>query len=155
MKKFILATVMCLFAFVASSQSFHRGRAHFKNVYTTIDTLVLQNRPSVYPTRDGDYLVELPKEQKLIIAYNEDHSKAIVLHGYPWARRMEFNVKYEAHRLILWYKDEHVYCGYIYDGKIKACQYVEAINENEKDRLVKRFPFFKHVATFTDAENNE
>ena len=75
-----------------------------------------------------------------------------MLHGYAWGKRMEFNVKYEGSRLILWYKDEHLYCGYIYDNKVKACQYFEAINDSEKDRLVKRFKFLERMPTFTNEE---
>ena len=152
MKKFFLASIMCLFALTAFSQAPRHGRFHFKNVYTIVDTLVIQNAPSVTPTKDGDYLITLPREHKLVIAYNNDHTKAIALHGYPYAKRMEYNVKYEGTRLILWYKDEHIYCGYIYETKLKACQYVEAINEAEKERLEKRFPFIKRMPTFTDTE---
>ena len=111
MRKFILASIMCLFALTAFSQA-HR---HFKSVYTIVDTLSVKSVQSNYPTRDGDYLITLPKEQNFIVAYNNDHSKAIVLHGYPYAKRMEYNVKYEGTRQILWYKDEHIYCGYIYE----------------------------------------
>ena len=146
MRKFILASIMCLFALTAFSQA-HR---HFKSVYTIVDTLSVKSVQSNYPTRDGDYLVTLPKEQNLVVAYNNDHTKAIVLHGYPYAKRMEYNVKYEGTRQILWYKDEHIYCGYIYETKIKACQYIEAINEAEKERLEKRFPFIKRMPTFTN-----
>ena len=146
MRKFILASIMCLFALTAFSQA-HR---HFKSVYTIVDTLSVKSVQSNYPTRDGDYLITLPKEQNLVVAYNNDHTKAIALHGYPYAKRMEYNVKYEGTRQILWYKDEHIYCGYIYETKIKACQYIEAINEAEKERLEKRFPFIKRMPTFTN-----
>jgi hypothetical protein len=124
-------------------------------VYTTVDTLVVKSVQSAYPTRDGDYLVTLPKEQNLIFAYNEDRTKAIVLHGYMWGKRMEFNVKYNEARLILWYKDEHIYCGYIYESKLKACQYIEAINEAEKEKLEKRFPFIKRMPTFTNEKSED
>ena len=155
MRKFILASIMCLFALIAFSQAPRHERFHFKSVYTTVDTLVVKSVQSAYPTRDGDYLVTLPKEQNLIFAYNEDHTKAIVLHGYMWGKRMEFNVKYNEARLILWYKDEHIYCGYIYDTKHKACQYFEAINDSEKDRLVKRFKFLERMPTFTEIKKGE
>ena len=152
MRKFILATVMCLFALTAFSQGHRHERMRFKSVYTTVDTLVIQSVQSNYPTKDGDYLIELPRQQNLIVAYNNDHSKAIVLRGYMWGRHMEFNVKFDASRQILWYKDDHMYCGYIYDTKSKAAQYFEAINEAEKDRLVKRFRFLERMPTFTNEE---
>lgn len=152
MRKFILLSIMCLFALVANSQPFAHARGHFRSIFTTVDTLVVKNTPSLYPTRDGDYLIEFKNEQKLIIAYNTDHSKAIVLRGYDLGRHMVFNVKYDEARLILWFKDEHIYCGYIYDTKSKGCQYFEAINENEKDKLSKRFPFLRRMPTFTDSD---
>ena len=154
MKKIILALVVCLFAISAYSQP-NRHRVHFKSVYTTVDTLVLKNMPTVNPTKDGSCLVALPKEQNLVIAYNNDRTKAIVLHGYPWAKKMEYVVKYEGHRLILYFKDEHIYCGYIYDEKVKACQYFEGINEAEKAKITSRFPFLKRMPTFNDTENSE
>ena len=148
MKKFILTAVMSLLTVTAFCQ-----RVHFRSVYTVVDTLVVKNIQSVHPTKDGDYLITLPKEQNLVIAYNNDHSKAIVLQGYVWGKKMPFNVKYDGLRQILWFKDEHLYCGYIYDIKSKSCQYFEAINENEKERLEKQFKWFKSLRmmpTFTD-----
>ena len=123
MKKFILLTLMMAFVAVASvfAQPNHH-RVHFKTVYTTVDTLVLKNVPTVYPNKDGSCLVSLPKEQSLVVAYDNERTKAIVLHGYPWAKRMEYTVKYEGYRLILHYKVEHLYCGYSYDERAKACQ---------------------------------
>lgn len=154
MRKFILSAVMCLFALTAFSQNPARHRMHFRHIYTVVDTLVLENFPTPYPTKDGDYLIELNRNHTFVVAYNKDHSKAIVLQGYPWGKKMEFNVKNDEYRLILYYKDEYVYCAYIYDRRVKACQYVEAINEREKEKLVKLFPFLKRMSTFTDAENN-
>lgn len=150
MKKFVLLLITCLFAVAAFSQ-----RVHFKNVYTTIDTLVIKRVQTIYPTKDGDYLINLPQEENLIIAYNSDHSKAIVLHGYMWGKKMEFNIKYDEARQVLWYKDEHIYCGYIYDTRYKICQYFEAINDAEKERLVKRFKFLERMPTFTEIKKGE
>jgi len=155
MKKFILTSIMCLFALTAFSQASKHEGFHFKSVYTMVDTLVVKNVQFAYPTKDGDYLITLPKEQNLILAYNKDHTKAIVLHGYMWGKRMEFNVKYNETRLVLVYKDEHIYCGYIYDMKHKACQYFEAINDSEKERLVKRFKFLERMPTFIETKKSE
>lgn len=152
MKKFILTTIFALVAMFSYCQGFNHERGHFKMVYRTVDTLLLKNVPTPNPTMNGDYLITLHKEQKIIIAYNNDHSKAIVLHGYMWGKRMEFNVKYEGSRLILWYKDDYLYCGYIYDEKVKACQYFEAISESEKEKITKKFPFLDRMPTFPTTE---
>lgn len=149
MKKFILVSIMCLFSVMTYSQTNHQ-RVHFRSVYTTVDTLVLKNVPTTHPSKDGNYLIALPKEMSLVVAYNNERTKAIVLNGYPWAKKKEYIVKYEGHRLVLYYKDEHLYCGYVYDEKVKACQYFEAINSDEKDRIIKKFPFLKRMPTFTD-----
>lgn len=151
MKRLILASIVCLFAMVAYSQP-NQHVVHFKSVYTTVDTLVLKNVPRVYPDKDGSCLFPLSKDGSFVVAYNNERTKAIVLHGYPWAKRMEYTVKYDGHRLVLYYKDEHLYCGYVYDERAKACQYFEAINAAEKDRIVYKFPFLKRMPTFTDTE---
>lgn len=150
----LLTLFLCLFTLTVASQSFVHQRMHFKRIYTQIDSLILENAPTPFPTEEGDYLIELPKAQKIVIAYNHNKTKAIVLHGYRWAKKMEFNVKDNEVRLILWYKDEHVYCGYIYDKKSKACSYAEAINEAEKEKLVKKFPFLEWIPTFSLDNSN-
>lgn len=150
MKRLLIAlTAIMIMAVTCEAQGFGR-RNHFRNVYTNVETLALQNAPTPFPTENGDYLVELPKESKLVIAFNTNKTKAIVLdNGYMFGRRMEFNVKDDEARLVLFFKDEHVYCGYIYDKKTKAGKYFEAINQTEKDKLTERLPFLKRMPTFT------
>lgn len=148
MKKIILIALTVLSTLSISAQ--RPGRlAHFRNVYTQLDSLVLENMPTVEQTEYGDYLIALPKSTKVIIAYNNDKTKAIVLHSsYQFVRHMEYNVKDDNVRTVLYYKDKHLYCGYIYDKKSKAGRYFEAINEDEKDMLTKRLPFLKNLPTF-------
>ena len=147
---FIALTAMLIMAVTCEAQGFGH-RAHFKNVYKNIETYVLDKAPVVYPREDGSCLVELPRESKLVIAFNDDKTKAIVLdNGYMFGRRMEFTVKDDDKRLVLFFKDEHIYCGYIYDKEAKAGKYFEAINEEEKETLVGRLPFLKRLPTFTD-----
>lgn len=150
MKKLILIALTVLSTLSLSAQ--RPGRpAHFRNVYTQIDSLVVENFPTVEQTEDGDYLIALPKSTKVVIAYNSDKSKAIVLHsGYQFVRHMEYNVKDNEVRTVLYYKDKHLYCGYIYDKKHKEGRYFEAINESEKVMLTARLPFLKNIPTFKD-----
>ncbi len=150
MKKIVLILIMCLFTVFAYSQRFKGDRRHFKMVYTQVDSMKLEQMPALFHTEDGSSLVALPRETNLVVAYNSDRTKAIVLHGNPYAQKKEFNVKDDEIRQILWYKDKHLYCGYIYDKRAKACSYFEAINRDERDMLAKRLPFLSRKTTFTD-----
>ena len=149
MKKLMITMAMIMTAAVmCHAQRFNVG--HFKMVYTEVDSMKLESMPALFPTEDGSSLVSLPKETNLVVAYNSDRTKAIVLHGNPYARKVEFNVKDDEIRQILWYKDKHIYCGYIYDKRAKACSYFEAINRDERDMLSRRLPFLRNKATFKD-----
>ena len=53
-------------------------------------------------------------------------------------------------KLILWYKNKKLYCGYIYDKRVKTAKYFEAINKEEKDKLSNRIPFIKHIPYYED-----
>lgn len=150
MKKIIFITLLNMLAINIQAQSFHP-----RMVYTDIDTLVFDKIAKTPETKDEDYLIELPKigempTPRLTVAYNKEHTKAIVLHGYPFAQRKEYNVKNYDKWTVFYYKDKQIYCGYIYDKKIKACKYFEAINSKEKDKLISRFPFLKNKPTFTE-----
>ena len=150
MKKIIFITLLNMLAINIQAQNFHP-----RMVYTDIDTLAFDKIAKTPETKDEDYLIELPKigempTPRLTVAYNKEHTKAIVLHGYPFAQRKEYNVKDYDKWTVFYYKDKHIYCGYIYDKKIKACKYFEAINSKEKDKLISRFPFLKNKPTFTE-----
>jgi len=80
----------------------------------------------VIPTGDGTYLIEMPHKDKMIIRKNSDNTKAIVVYNsFIFGRHKEFNIEDSDRRLILWYEDEYVYCGYIYDKQYKVCKYFE------------------------------
>lgn len=122
---------------------------HFKMIYTDIDSVVIENVQLPYSSEKPDYLVELPRSSKIIIAYNKERSKCIVLRsGYQFMRHMEYTVKDDETRLILYYKDKKMYCGFIYDKRAKAGSYFEAIEQSEKDKLIERVPFLKRLPTF-------
>ena len=148
LKRLMLAIMFCI---IASVSCHAQKRTHFRDVYTNVDSVIIENLPSVEQTADGDYLIPLPRKSKLVIAYNADKTKAIVLYsGFQYVKHMEYNVKDDEKRLVLWFKDKHLYCGYTYDKDTKTGRYFEAINSEEKDKLIKRLPFLKRVPTFTD-----
>lgn len=134
-KPCLLSFILMLCAISSSAQ--HR--------YTEIDSLVLER---MYVDRTAEtFSVEIPG--KMIIAYNQDKTKAIILrNSYVFGKHLEFNVKDEPYRLTLWYKDNHLYCGYIYDKRAKSCDYFEAISKSDKNKLLRRMPFLRNVPSF-------
>lgn len=132
-----------LFIIIFSLMTICSSAQHFRRIYTNLDTLKVES----VSVGVEDYLVNLSTQ--LIIAYNSDKTKAIVF-GYMFGKHFEYNVKDDSSRLILWYKNRHIYCGYIYDKKSKTAKYFEAINREEKDKLVTKIPFIKHIPSFYD-----
>ena len=161
MKKLFLTMFFAIIAVAMFAQPrfFPGQNAHvrFNTMYTVIDSLTLEQIPTPFPTEDNDYLMELPHAGKMIIAYNADRTKAKVLfNGTPIKRHhsvinhfMEYDVKDSDARLILYHKDDFMFCGYIYDKTVKACKYFEAINEDEKEKLGEKLPFIKRLPTFS------
>ena len=80
----------------------------------------------IYKTETGLYLIDMPHKDKMIIKTNKDRTKAIILYNsFVFGRHKEFNIVETEKRLVLWYKDEDIYCGYIYDKRYKVCKYFE------------------------------
>lgn len=115
---------------------------HFMNYldiskYVITDSLTLE-RINIYSPFDyesdkvinagnGDYLIEMPHKDKMIIKMTKDRKKAIVVYNsIIFGRHKEFNIKDNERRLVLWYEDDHIYCGYIYDKIYKVCKYFES-----------------------------
>ena len=105
--------------------------------YTNIDSLSLERisihspfdyeSDKIIPMGDGDYLIEIPRKDKMIISTNKDRTKAIVLYNsFCFGRHKEFNLTENERRILLWYKDDHLYCGYIYDKVYKVAKYFES-----------------------------
>lgn len=91
----------------------------------------------------GDYLAPVPHKDKFVIRFNNDKSKAIVVHNsYAFGRHYEFDVQENDRRIVLYYKDKNVYCGYVYDKVAKCCKYFES--KKEFNRFM-RHPFFMPI----------
>jgi len=137
MKKLI--TLILLFV---SITCLAQNRRHFREYidfrkYEVVDSLPLErmniyspfdyDSDKVISTGDGTYLIEMPHKDKLIIRKTKDNSKAIIIYNsFIFGRHKEFNIKDSERRLILWYEDDNLYCGYIYDKQYKACKYFES-----------------------------
>ena len=149
MKKSILITLVFMLSVVtANAQGFGFGHMpKFDKAFPIIEGLVIENVPVTFPTEDEDYLISLPRARRLVIAYDINKSTAKILRGAPNRNRV-YNVDDNEVRLTLWYKDEHIYCGYVYDKKAKAGNYFEAIDASEKEKLVEKLPFLNRIPTF-------
>lgn len=148
MKKFILTI---LFALIATF-SFSQSRQFNYNVvkpaiditqYSVVDSLPLEkidlqfnkeiDDENLISLGDGHYMAPLPHNDKMIIRMTQDSTKAIVLYNsIVFGRHFEFNVKDNDRRMILWYQDKNIYCGYIYDKHYKVCSYFESKKEFKK-----------------------
>lgn len=145
MKKSILITLML--AFVATL-SFAQPRMNPRpfidfSKYEKVDSLPLERillhfengvdiEDAIY-TGGGDYMVTMPHKDRIIIRTNADRTQAIVLYNsYCFGRHFEFNVQENERRIVLWYKGNRTYCGYIYDKVFKVCKYFESKKEYKR-----------------------
>ena len=105
--------------------------------YAVVDSLPLERLnihspfdyedDEIIPLGDGDYLIKAPHPDKMIIRTNRERTKAIVVYNsYCFGRHKEFSIKEDDRRLYLWYKDDNIYCGYVYDKVFKVCKYFES-----------------------------
>ena len=147
MKKYIFTILFALIATVSFAQTSNYHPKHFRmphvdlSEYCVIDSLPLE-RITIYSPYDyeedkdviklgeGEYLIEMPHKDKMIIRTNKERTKAIVVYNsYCFGRHLEFNIKENEKRLVLWYmKDEKIYV-YAYDKIKKVCKYSETREE--------------------------
>lgn len=138
MKKLILTLMLTLITLSGFSQMRHMPRhmVDFRQ-YEVIDSIPLEKTliyspfdyesDEVISLGDGEYLIDLPKKDNMIIRTNKDRTKAIVVYNsFCFGRHLEFNIKENEKRLILWYEDDHMFCGYVYEKNFKMCRYVES-----------------------------
>lgn len=133
---------LLLFLLLSIATLSYAQSRHFRNYidiskYEIIDSFTLE-RISIYSPFDyeddkiinagnGDYLIEIPHKDKMIIRKTKDGKKAIVVYNsIIFGRHKEFNIKDSDRRTILWYEDNNIYCGYIYDKVYKVCKYFES-----------------------------
>lgn len=142
MKKSILITV--LFAFIATVAMAQPQMTKFKNVVS----LPIENAywhsdreiklDDIQDLGDGDY--SLPIKDSLVIRTNDERTKAMI-NNAPFGFRIIYNVQEDERRIVLWYDDDRIYCGYVYDKKIKACQRFGKTKEKAFRRGMNRFGF--------------
>ena len=134
MKKY-LVVLLSLIPLLSFGQRIFRPHV-INNKYEVVDSLPLEriNIHSPFDYEDdkiikmgeGNYLIEMPHKDKFVICRNFDRTKAIVVYNsYCFGRHKEFTIKEDDRRLILWYEDNYLYCGYVYDKSFKVCTYFE------------------------------
>ena len=132
----LIIVLMCLIVTNSYAQRHFRQYIDFSE-YEVVDSLPLEriyiyspfdyDSDKVINAGEGNYLIEMPHKDKMVIRVNKNRTKAIVVYNsYCFGRHKEFNIKDDNKRLILWYEDEDIYCGYIYDKFYKVCKYFEA-----------------------------
>ena len=149
MKRSILILVFALVAILGFSQpKFFRHHIDISQ-YVTIDTLEIDmiyipsmfdyDEDKVISVGYNEYVIEAPHKDKMVIKTNKDRTKAIVLYNsYIFGRHKEFNIEENEKRLVLWYKDEDLYCGYAYDKKYHVCKYFEEFNKEKFEEMRKK-----------------
>ena len=156
MKRFILLTVML--AFVASVSVFAQPRIINLDPtkYTDVVTLSIENRffhsereinfEGIQELGNGDYMHALQRKDSIVFETNAEKTKAKVVRmnqflRLPMDRFLSFNMKEDERRIILYYEDNRIYCGYIYDKTLKACQPFSNIKERKFVRGMRRMGF--------------
>ena len=137
MKKIVIL-LMLLTSILCTAQNRRYFREYIDlSKYEIVDSLPLERvfiyspfdyeSDKVIPTGDGTYLIEMPHKDKMIIRKTKDNDKAIVVYNsFIFGRHKEFNIEDSDRRLVLWYEDENIYCGYIYDKQYKVAKYFES-----------------------------
>ena len=160
MKKVLFTLLM---AFV-TTMSFAQQRMHRPfidySLYETVDSFQLEMVSVHLPFEitdenvlkngvslgSGYYMFKMPKTDKVIIKTNADRTKAIVVYKsfviggrfeLPIGGRFEYNITETDRRIVLWYKDNRHFCGYIYDKKYKVCQCFE--EKKEFNKFINKF----------------
>lgn len=144
MKKFILTFIFVLissisFAQMPSMNRTFRNQIDFKK-YEVVDSLPLDyiwihfnkeiDDENLIDCGEGYYLAPLPHKDKMIIKYNNDKTKAIILYNsYAFGHHFEFDIQENERRIVFYYQDKKFYCGYIYDKEFKVCKYFESKKE--------------------------
>lgn len=143
-KRFLFTMIMSFIITLSFAQPRMAAR-HVINLseYVKVDSFPLEriaihfnkeiDDDNALPLGDGDYLIKMPHKDRILIKKNEDETKAIVIYNsYCFGRHLEFNIKDDKKRTILWYKDKNTYCGYIYDKDLKVCKYFESKKEYKR-----------------------
>lgn len=147
MKKFILTFVFVMFSVIGFAQTgfnrpFFRIPVDF-NKYEIVDSLPIErimihfnkeiDNEDFIDLGDGDYMAPVPHKDNMVIRMNATKDKAVVIHNsYAFGRHFEFDVQDNDKRIVLYYQDKNIYCGYIYDKEFKVCKYFESKKEFNK-----------------------
>ena len=156
MKRLIFSLVFVLIASISFAQGPRMNRFEPMNFgkYEVVDSLPIErimihfnkeiDDDKLIALGDGDYMAPVPHKDNMIIRTTSDKTKAIVIHNsYSFGRHLEFNIEENEKRIVLWFKDKNIYCGYIYDKKYKVCKYFES--KKEFNHFMRRPLFNRYI----------
>ena len=119
--------------------------------YTKTDSIVLEwawvniqreipENENVKNCGGGYYMFKLQHPRYIIVRTNEDRTKAFIDNFHPMFLSREYNVFEDERSLVLWYEDDNIYCGFVYNKQAKACDRFA----KRKKQFMKEFKrFFK------------
>ena len=162
MKKFFITFLLmfCMTVSYAQPQNFNFFNRIDFSKFEFVDSLPLERimihfekeiseeeiaAKNLIDLKSGYYLAPIPFKDNFVVKYNADKSKAIVIrNSYAFGRHYEFNVKDEERRTVFWYKDNDVYCGYIYDKEFKVTKYFDS--KKQYNRFMRHRPMFRTLS---------
>lgn len=158
MKKFFITFLLMFCMTISYAQPQNFNRIDFSK-FEVVDSLPLERimihfekemseeeiaAKNLVDLKSGYYLAPIPFKDNFVVKYNADKSKAIVIrNSYAFGRHYEFNVKDEERRTVFWYKDDDVYCGYIYDKEFKVTKYFDS--KKQYNRFMRHRPMFRPI----------
>lgn len=127
-KRFYLMLMLALVSLVSFAQQ--KSKFPFEE-YTKTDSLMLEwawvNVDKVIPENDyvkdcggGYYMFKLPTPRYIVIKTNENRTKALIDNLPPMHPFIEYNVFEDGRSIVLWYEDNRLYCGFVYNKIAKA-----------------------------------
>jgi len=151
MKKLIFTLILAFVSLASFSQP--KFNSPFKGVnlseYVNTDSLKLEwtyayvnkdipQSDDVIPCGGGYYMFKLKQPRYFVIKTNEDKTKAVLEGFHPMFLFREYNLFEDERSIVLWYKDDNLYCGYVYSKKEKA---FDKFADREK-KFTKKFERF-------------
>ena len=150
MRKFILTMLCMLFV---SLGTYAQPKMTFDfSEYSNTDSLEIEmvyfhtnqelNKDNFFDLGGGYYMVKTPFKSHFVIKTNSDKTKAIVTNKFHFDP-FQYTYKEDDRRITLYYKDNKVCRGYVYDKKLKVCQPFDSNKGYKKfirrhDRFIRR-----------------
>ena len=149
MKKIILTMLCMLFV---SLGTYAQPKMFDFSQYSNTDSLAVEmvyfhsdavlTAEGIIDLGGGYYMAKTPFKTNFVIKTNADKTKAIVTNKFHFDP-FQYTYKEDDRRITLYYKDNKVCRGYVYDKKLKVCQPFDSNKGYKKfirrhDRFIRR-----------------